>query len=717
MSKSSIQILLFEDNPLDVVPVESTLAKFSTVTGIQFTLLVATSLREGLLHLEQADIDVVLLDLGLPDSDGYQTFESVLKKARTTPVVVLTGNDNDVTAMKALQNGAQDFLIKGQAHGPPLIRSIRNAMERKKAEEAFNASEEKFRTIVETTHEWIWEVDCELVLTFTNPAVKSLLGYDLVEVLGKRLRDLIIPQDQTAFARFMQMQGAQKKPWRNHVCRYRHLDGSLRICESSGVPILSSGGLLQGFRGFQKDVTESRLAEENLRKEKEFSDLTINSLPGIFCVLDHDFRLIKWNQNFELTQGIRAEAILHSHFSTLFIARDQQEIASALEEAIRQGYSTVEANLDFGPQKPAPHLFLFRSMAADRSSSGIIVVGMDISARKKAEEGLALVAAIVNGSGDAIVGQDTDGWIVSWNTGAQNLFGYHSSEALGRGSELMFGENDVKFGDLRRRVLRMGRVERKETEARTRDGSVVQLSIAVSPIVTAAGQTIGSSAIIRNITEQQRAQQALQSSIKEKDVLLREIHHRVKNNMQIISSLLELHSDYISDPEALASYRESQNRIQSMALIHERLYQSKDLTGVNIQEYIQSLVSMLLRSQDADKTRWHCRFEVEDLVVGIDTAIPLGLVLNELVSCVLKSRPPEGQLPQLKISLHKIQSAYSLNLYFSGEESMAPGDAKDPEEAGFSQRLVELLSAQLKGKLERAKIGMFVEYTLVFEEI
>jgi two-component sensor histidine kinase len=118
--------------------------------------------------------------------------------------------------------------------------------------------------------------------------------------------------------------------------------------------------------------------------------------------------------------------------------------------------------------------------------------------------------------------------------------------------------------------------------------------------------------------------------LKEKEVLLKEVHHRVKNNLQIISSLLNLQSKYIKDNQALEMFKESRNRIRSMTLIHEKLYRSKDLANIDVAEYIQNLSSNLFRSYSAGRVR--LRTHVDDILLGVDTAIPCGLIINELVS-------------------------------------------------------------------------------------
>jgi PAS domain S-box-containing protein len=168
------------------------------------------------------------------------------------------------------------------------------------------------------------------------------------------------------------------------------------------------------------------------------------------------------------------------------------------------------------------------------------------------------------------------------------------------------------------------------------------------------GQMKGVIEYVRDISERKKAEDKLQSSLSEKEVLLREIHHRVKNNMQVISSLLNLQSRHISDPYVLDIFRESQRRIRSMALIHERLYQSSDLSRIEFSQYLHNLATHLFHSYQVDSNRIRLTMDSEEVFLNINTAIPCGLIVNELVSNALKHAFPDGRNGELAIELHRV---------------------------------------------------------------
>ncbi len=198
------------------------------------------------------------------------------------------------------------------------------------------------------------------------------------------------------------------------------------------------------------------------------------------------------------------------------------------------------------------------------------------------------------------------------------------------------------------------------------------------------------------VKRRQEAEAAIRVSLQEKEVLLKEIHHRVKNNLQIISSLLHLQSGYIDDERTLQMFKESQSRIQSMALIHEKLYQSGDLARVDFSEYMDSLVSFLTRSYGAGGVG--VSLDVAPVFLSLDTSIPCGLIVSELVSNSFKYAFPEGHSGHIYVALKPIDDEhYELCVGDTGVGFPEDVDFRETESLGL--QLVTTLASQLDGKI------------------
>jgi PAS domain S-box-containing protein len=205
--------------------------------------------------------------------------------------------------------------------------------------------------------------------------------------------------------------------------------------------------------------------------------------------------------------------------------------------------------------------------------------------------------------------------------------------------------------------------------------------------------------LTQEIGERKRIEEQIKASLKEKEVLLQEIHHRVKNNLQIISSLLNLQSRSIQNPEILAIFRESQNRVTAMALIHEKLYQLKDLTAIDFEACIRQLVTYLFRVYEVQGDVITAKIQVEGVLLDVDTAILCGLIINELVSNALKHAFPVGKCGEICITLRAgTDNSCVLAVTDTGMDFPADWDFRHTASLGL--KLVQMLTTQLGGTIE-----------------
>ena len=218
------------------------------------------------------------------------------------------------------------------------------------------------------------------------------------------------------------------------------------------------------------------------------------------------------------------------------------------------------------------------------------------------------------------------------------------------------------------------------------------------------GRTIGVEGVLRDITDRKCVEEQVRSSLKEKEVLLQEIHHRVKNNMQIISSLLNLQSRNISDERVKDMFKMSRDRIKSMALIHEKLYQSEDLSKINFAQYVKSLTLHLLHTYNTNVDRIKLDAVVKDVYLDINKAIPCGLIVNELVSNSLKHAFPDNKKGNIHVHLHAGNNGnICLSVSDDGIGFSKDVDIQKPDSLGL--QLVNDLVDQLGGTLKLDRTG------------
>ncbi|MDZ8186165.1 MAG: PAS domain S-box protein [Nostoc sp. ChiSLP02] len=272
-------------------------------------------------------------------------------------------------------------------------------------------------------------------------------------------------------------------------------------------------------------------------------------------------------------------------------------------------------------------------------------------------------------------------------------------------------ETDLKYVE----YILADRIQTFSMEKRyfRKDTSIVWVNLTVSLIRESSKEPKYLIAVIEDISDRKRSQEQIKASLLEKEVLLKEIYHRVKNNLQVISSLLNLQSAYIKNQDDLAIFQQSQQRIASIALIHEKLYQSQDLARVNFREYIQDLVASLFTAYEVSEEAIAVSIDIdEDVFLGLDTAIPCSLIIHELVSNSLKYAFPAGRNGSIFIHLHR-SSDNNFILKVSDDGIGLPSNFDLQKISSLGLQLVDALTYQLSGSIQ-IKGDMGVESQLTF---
>jgi two-component sensor histidine kinase len=303
---------------------------------------------------------------------------------------------------------------------------------------------------------------------------------------------------------------------------------------------------------------------------------------------------------------------------------------------------------------------------------------------------------IVERSTDGIIIIDRQGIVQFVNPAVESFFGLEADDLVGRPFGFSTTVGEIIEVDIARDGGQPGVAELRMVETEW-EGAPASL------------------ALLRDITERKQAEEQIRSSLQEKEMLLKEIHHRVKNNLQVISSLLYLQSKSTREEEALAVLRESQYRIRSMALVHEKLYQTQDLIRVDFAEYVKSLADYLLRAYGVSPGRVRLAIDVVDVFLNIDTAIPCGLIINELVSNSLKHAFPDGRAGEIRIGLDAADGSH-YTLLVADDGIGFPEHLNFRETGSLGLQLVNSLVDQLGGNIDLERCDG-TKFLVVFAEL
>ncbi|MEH1808663.1 hybrid sensor histidine kinase/response regulator [Nostoc sp.] len=327
-----IKVLLVEDNPGDVLLLQEL---FKEVTTVVVKLMPVERLYEAVNYLTNETFDVILLDLSLPDSQGLQTFVIAHNQAKATPIIVLTGTNDETLATSAMQQGAQDYLVKGQVTGDLLVRSMRYAIERQRADNALRQSEERFRVALKNSPIFVYNQDKDLRYTWVyNPP----FGLTIEKILGKQDLDIISVEDAQHLIAIKHGVLTTGIGTREEVSIT--IKDTTRYYDLTVEPLRNETQEIVGVTCASIDISERqaalrdrKLAEEKIREQAALLDVTTDAI----CVRDLNNQIIFWNKGAETLYGWQATEAWGKNASELLDDEPSPEIEAALLQAISKG--------------------------------------------------------------------------------------------------------------------------------------------------------------------------------------------------------------------------------------------------------------------------------------------------------------------------------------------------------------------------------------------
>ena len=445
-------------------------------------------------------------------------------------------------------------------------------------------------------------------------------------------------------------------------------------------------------------ITEKALSES----EKNYRELVDNSLVGIYKThLNGDIIFA----NESLARIFKSESVeeLKSHKIVDFY-KNPSERKKIIQRLKNEG-KLYQYELEMVSATGETVNMLLSANLTGNTISGML---MDITQRKYTEKALQdneeKYRTLFEANPNHTILVSSDGVILDANSSAARFSGLSTGELIGRNfSDLgIFSEDNLSFaGEKFSRALKGETLKPFQYRLINKNGEYSWIETQLVPIKKDG--MINSILIIdTDITDRRNATDKLKSSLNEKKILIKEIHHRVKNNMQIITSLLNLQIQHLDEEEIVAAtvLKESQNRVRSMAMIHEKLYLSKDFTHIRFEDYIKRLLSDLLYSYEINPDLVKLVVDVEDVDLNMETAVPCGLIISELISNSLKYAFPQGRKGEIKVSLKHVPEdpKFVLTVADNGVGLPPNIDLKNITTLGLE--LVYNLTRQIDGEIE-----------------
>jgi len=452
---------------------------------------------------------------------------------------------------------------------------------------------------------------------------------------------------------------------------------------------------------FAESVSKSSSNSESLLHEDLLKSL-IDYSSDIITIIAEDGTIIYESRSIEKILGYKKEELVGRNAFEFIHKDDSKRVQQKIFEGVSNPGKALKVQFRFRNKSGSyVHLESVATKFENHPHSGKIVVNSrDITERIITEKNIQRLSTAVEQSSNTVVITDIDGNIEYVNRKFYELTGYAKEEVIGQNPSFLSSglTTDEEYTALWSTIL-TGKVWEGEFRNRKKNGEVYWERIKITPVVDADDRTTNFIAVKDDITEEKIKDEKLENNLREKELMLKEIHHRVKNNLQIVISLLNLQADTVNDPKLKSQLMISQSRVRSMALIHQFLYKSNDMSSINMEDYLLSISSQLLAMFGDLKDRVVVKINSEDVYFTIETAVPFGLLINELLTNSLKHGFPNARNGKITISLEQhTDGTYSL--FYSDNGAGLPLTLVNGHVLGFGMYLVDLLVEQLDGKIE-----------------
>jgi len=568
---------------------------------------------------------------------------------------------------------------------------------RKVIEESLLEQRNYTKTILDSLPSIYLLMDENLQFVEWNRYAERYTGYSSDEIKSKTAFDLIRPEHHELLEKAIDQVKDQKG-------RGTELDLLTKSGET--IPFFWRGYFIEFgnekfFLCVGIDITQQKETEQELRHEKRFNEALLESLPGIFYMFDEEGNYHRWNQNLLDQTGYTKEDMRQITPDVFFGEEELDAVQKEIGKVFEVGQAEIESKLKTKDGNKIPY-YLTGKLFKQDGNNYLLGVGHDMSEQVKAREKLRRSEKLFRNlflnapAGIVMVGPDNK--VLNINNSFENMFGFSKEELKGKDIDEFIVPKEER-GKVPRMPLKEYATESFNREAKrlTNEGDLIDVFIAAIPVYV-DDEPIAGFGMYIDITEEKEYEEEITSSLKEKKVMLKEIHHRVKNNLAIVSGLLQLQMYESDDPLIHDTLEESERRIQTMALIHEQLYNSDSLGSISCDTYIGDLVETIRNTIGSDQNV-SVTTEIESIELDIKRAVPFALLINEVVTNSFK-HAFDGENDNNTITIRITEENWQVQAHLSDNGQGLP-DGLEPEMSDtLGMNLIDNFAQQLEAEWE-----------------
>lgn len=635
-------ILVVEDN--------ADMAEY--LTGVLAGHYRVVHVKNGAEGLEQAVLlrpDLILSDVMMPVMSGDELALALgkLPEMSDIPLVMLTARADDELRIGLLQSGVRDFIVKPFSTDELLARINGIIAESRRAKELLRESEVRFKSTFEQAAVGIAHVAPDGHWLRVNRKLCDITGYSEVELLNCTFQDITHPDDLDPEMKSIRAMLYHEKGNYNVEKRYIRKDGSFIWIKLTVSLVWNQDGTPDYFISVIEDINLKKIAEDKLlESENRYHGILDSMLEG--CqIVGFDWKYIYVNEAAAIHGHMDKNKLTGYTMMEMYPGIEKTEMFFYLKRCMDERFSHRMVN-EFTYPSGLKGWF---ELSIQPAPEGIFILSIEITERmhaenrlKENEEKLRLFiehapAALAMFDNNMKYIQASNRWLSDYSLENENITGRSHYDIFPQITE------DLKV--IHRRGLAGEVIKNDEDFYRRLDGTLQWLRWEVRPWFNAGGKIGGIVIFSEDITERKTAEAGLQLSLKQKTELIREIQHRTKNSLQVILSMLSLQAFYARSSESIRICRDMESRVMAMSLVYERLYLSGSISHIDLKDYITDLIKQIKTGFDDGKKRINIIIELESMPVLIDSAVPCGLVVNELVTNSYKHAFPgdsEGEI-------------------------------------------------------------------------